>query len=61
VISKVDLSTACEFDREMALRNIGLVNPRARIHEVSAKMGLGMDHWCAHLRALRLDLCKGLK
>jgi hydrogenase nickel incorporation protein HypB len=42
VVTKVDLSTACEFDCTTALDNIYLVNPKAQIFEVCAKTGEGM-------------------
>jgi hydrogenase nickel incorporation protein HypB len=51
VVAKTDLSVACEFDRESALKNIRFVNPNAKIFEVSSKTGHGMDAWCAYLRA----------
>jgi hydrogenase nickel incorporation protein HypB len=51
VVTKIDLTTACEFDRESALNNIHIANPKAKIFEVSAKTGQGMDSWCDYLRA----------
>jgi hydrogenase nickel incorporation protein HypB len=51
VISKVDLAEACGFDAPLAYRHITRVAPRARIVEVSARTGAGID---ALLEALGL-------
>jgi hydrogenase nickel incorporation protein HypB len=45
VISKSDLATACEFARDAALRNLQRAAPKARVFEVSAKTGQGMEAW----------------
>ena len=45
VISKVDLTAAAEFNRETALANLRRVSPQAKIFELSARTGLGMDAW----------------
>ncbi len=45
VISKTDLARACDYDRETALANIRRVAPTARIFELSAKTGEGMNGW----------------
>jgi hydrogenase nickel incorporation protein HypB len=45
VVTKVDLSAVCEFDRKTALDNIHLVNPKVQLFEVSAKTGDGMEAW----------------
>jgi hydrogenase nickel incorporation protein HypB len=52
VVTKIDLSVACEFDRETTLNNIHTVNPKVKIFEVSAKTGQGMDSWCEYLGTL---------
>jgi hydrogenase nickel incorporation protein HypB len=49
VITKQDLAEPCEFDREAALASIRRVNPAAKVFEVSAKTGEGMDAWCGYL------------
>ena len=49
IISKIDLTEPCGFERETALANIRKVSPRARIFELSAKTGVGMAAWCDHL------------
>jgi hydrogenase nickel incorporation protein HypB len=45
VISKTDLARACDYDREAALANIRRVAPTARIFELSAKTGEGLEAW----------------
>ncbi len=53
VITKVDIATACGFDRDAALKNINEIRPGIRIFETSAKMGAGMADWLAYLAAQR--------
>jgi hydrogenase nickel incorporation protein HypB len=55
VITKMDLADAVEFDAETAHRNIRAVRPGMEILQVSAKTGLGMDHWQSWLDA-RLEM-----
>lgn len=50
VVSKIDLANAAGFDRAAALANIQTAAPRARIFEVSAKTGAGLEAWLAFLR-----------
>lgn len=45
LVSKMDLADAVEFKRELALKNIAAVAPRAEIIEVSSKTGSGMENW----------------
>jgi hydrogenase nickel incorporation protein HypB len=45
LISKTDLAQACDYDRDAALANIRRVAPKARVFEVSAKTGQGMEAW----------------
>ncbi len=49
VITKIDLSAPCGFDRELALKNVNEIRPGIRIFETSAKTGAGMDEWLAYL------------
>lgn len=49
LVTKCDLAAAAGFDREKALAAIRQVAPRARILEVSAKTGAGLDAWYAWL------------
>lgn len=45
VVSKIDIAEAVGFNRELALGNIRAVAPQAKILEVSARTGEGMDAW----------------
>ena len=49
VITKVDLSVPCGFDREQAIKNINEIRPAIRIFETSARTGAGMEPWLAYL------------
>jgi hydrogenase nickel incorporation protein HypB len=50
VVNKTDIVGAVGFDRETALRNIRRVAPQAKIFEVSARTGEGMESWYDYLR-----------
>jgi hydrogenase nickel incorporation protein HypB len=45
VISKIDLAQPCGFDRELALKNVRRVSPKAQIFETSARTGQGIQEW----------------
>jgi hydrogenase nickel incorporation protein HypB len=49
VITKIDISEPCGFDRDLALRNINEIRPGIRIFETSAKTGAGMEEWLGYL------------
>jgi hydrogenase nickel incorporation protein HypB len=49
VVSKMDLATACDYNREVALANLRRLAPKAQVFETSAKTGKGMDAWCDFL------------
>ncbi len=53
IISKVDLATACAFDRAAALANLRKVAPKAKVIETSARTGAGMSEWREFLLARR--------
>ncbi|MGA2278586.1 MAG: hydrogenase nickel incorporation protein HypB, partial [Terracidiphilus sp.] len=55
VITKIDLSEPCGFDRDLALRNINEIRPGIRIFETSAKTGAGMKEWLEYLMEVRAD------
>ncbi len=55
VVSKIDLAQACSFDRELLLRNLRRVAPRAKVFETSAKTGQGMEAWCGFLEKRQQD------
>ena len=49
VVSKMDLATACDYNRDTALANLRRLAPNAPVFELSAKTGQGMDAWCEFL------------
>ena len=49
LVTKCDLAEAVGFDREKALASIRQTAPKAKILEVSAKTGAGLDAWYAWL------------
>ena len=55
VITKMDISEPCGFDRELALHNINEIRPGIRIFETSAKTGAGMEEWLEYLAEIRKD------
>lgn len=57
VLTKMDLSNACEFDMATARSNIESVRPGMRILATSAKNGMGMDEWLDCLAQERQARC----
>jgi hydrogenase nickel incorporation protein HypB len=55
-ITKIDLAAACDFDRDLALANIGAVRPGMRVLETSARTGAGIDGWLEYLADRRSQL-----
>jgi hydrogenase nickel incorporation protein HypB len=53
VITKMDIAEACEFDLELAQKNMNEIRPGIRIFETSAKTGAGMEEWLGYLREER--------
>ena len=49
VVSKMDLATACDYNRDITLANLRRLAPKAPVFETSAKTGQGMDTWCEFL------------
>lgn len=49
VVSKIDLAQHCAFDRDLLLRNLRRVAPKAQVFETSALTGAGLDAWCNFL------------
>jgi hydrogenase nickel incorporation protein HypB len=45
IITKMDMSVACEFDLELARASIEAVRPGMTILTTSAKTGAGMADW----------------
>jgi hydrogenase nickel incorporation protein HypB len=53
IITKSDLATAAGFERGAALRNLERISHHAKIFEVSAKTGEGMNVWIEFLISRR--------
>ena len=53
VITKMDIAGPCDFDRELALKNINEIRPGIRVFETSAKTGAGMEEWLGYLAEAR--------
>jgi hydrogenase nickel incorporation protein HypB len=53
VITKMDISEPCDFDRALAVKNINEIRPGIRIFETSAKTGAGMEEWLEYLAEQR--------
>jgi hydrogenase nickel incorporation protein HypB len=51
VITKIDLAEPCDFNRELAVKNIREIRPGIRIFETSSKTGVGMADWLDYLVA----------
>jgi hydrogenase nickel incorporation protein HypB len=48
-INKIDIAEVVEFDQNLALNNLQKIAPQARVFEVSAKTGVGMEAWYQEL------------
>jgi hydrogenase nickel incorporation protein HypB len=53
VITKMDIAGPCEFDLELARKNINEIRPGIRIFETSAKTGTGIEEWLGYLAEAR--------
>jgi hydrogenase nickel incorporation protein HypB len=49
LVNKIDLVPYVEFDFRNFSRGVGVVNPKARLMQVSCKTGEGIDDWVAWL------------
>ena len=49
IVSKLDLDRACDFNRAEMTANIRHIAHHARVFEISAKTGTGLDEWCDYL------------
>lgn len=49
LLTKTDLSSATEFDRDTALSNLRRASPHAVVFEVSSRSGQGLAAWCDFL------------
>ena len=52
LLTKVDLLPHLQWDRGRCQESLRHVHPAARVMEVSARTGLGMDGWVQYLRGL---------
>jgi hydrogenase nickel incorporation protein HypB len=50
LLNKIDLLPHVEFDRDRFLEHARMVNPRARVFQVSATRGDGLPEWCSWLK-----------
>jgi len=50
IINKIDIAEVVGFDRDVATENIRRIAPQAKILEVSARTGEGMDAWYRYLQ-----------
>lgn len=50
VVSKTDLAPYLDFDMDLFLGNIAQVNPGAKVFQLSARTGQGMEAWLDWLR-----------
>jgi hydrogenase nickel incorporation protein HypB len=50
-MTKIDVAGVLGFDRTAAARNIRTIAPQARLIELSARTGEGMDAWYDFLRS----------
>lgn len=51
ILTKIDIAEAVKFDRDTAIANIHRMAPQAKIFELSARTGVGMDDWLQFLSA----------
>lgn len=58
VITKIDIAEACEFDRELAHRNLCEIRPDILVFETSAKTGSGFAEWMDYLARQRMQYAK---
>lgn len=52
ILTKVDLAPYVEWNRKTALSNLKKIAPTARVFEVSAKEGQGMEKWITFLEEI---------
>lgn len=52
LLTKIDVADALGFDRKVAVENIRRIAPQARLIQLSARSGEGLDEWYSFLREL---------
>ncbi|MBZ5524463.1 MAG: hydrogenase nickel incorporation protein HypB [Acidobacteriia bacterium] len=60
VITKIDLAEACEFDRDLAWKNIREIRPDVTIFETSSKKGSGFGAWLQFLESERANRSRAM-
>lgn len=55
VVNKIDLLPYLDFDMDLFRKNLNEINPQARVIELSAKTGTGVDAWVSWLKEKALD------
>ncbi len=61
VVNKIDLLPYLDFDLGAFFANLASVNPDAKVIQLSARTGEGVEEWCAWLAAQRApELLQGL-
>lgn len=53
LLTKMDIAEAVGFDQATAIANIRRMAPQAKLFEVSARTGFGMDTWLIYLQSQR--------
>ena len=51
LLTKMDIASALEWEKDQCIRNIRTVNPQAEILEISAKKGSGLEAWVNYLKS----------
>ncbi|HTQ31612.1 MAG TPA: hydrogenase nickel incorporation protein HypB [Opitutaceae bacterium] len=52
LLTKIDVAEILGFDRAAAIANIRRIAPQAKLIQLSARTGEGLDEWCGFLRTL---------
>jgi len=60
LVTKIDLLPHLDFDLEAVRQQVATLNPAARVLEVSARTGEGLEAWCGLLTA-RLEAKRGIE
>lgn len=55
LLTKTDIAEAVGFDRDVAVENIRRIAPQARLIELSARTGKGLDEWFGYLKSVAAD------
>lgn len=58
VLNKMDIAEAVGFNRDLAVENIQKIAPQAKILELSARSGMGLEHWYFQLEQWYDRICQ---